>query len=204
LGASLRGPDITDWYTSAWFDKYLKHSTAADARLLSQRWRDDPVEAGVDPTHDGNAFSFYYLSRLDIHLAAGGVFECEDLRDGCPGMVAQAADRYPGNYSYVSIDTSSDSVTGPAATLKPTSSLAACARRARIRFPLRRIDGRAITRAQVYVDHRLVLTRRGRSLRAVTIAGLPGRARHIISVWRYTRRGLARQLTRHVYGCAHR
>jgi hypothetical protein len=204
LGASLRGPDITDWYTSAWFDKYLKHSTAADARLLSQRWRDDPVEAGVDPTHDGNAFSFYYLSRLDIHLAAGGVFECEDLRDGCPGMVAQAADRYPGNYSYVSIDTSSDSVTGPAATLKPTSSLAACARRARIRFPLRRIDGRAITRAQVYVDHRLVLTRRGRSLRAVTIAGLPGRARHIISVWRSTRRGLARQLTRHVYGCAHR
>jgi dienelactone hydrolase len=106
FGASLRGPDITDWYTTAWFDKYLKHDPGADARLLSERWRNDPVEAGVDPGGDGNAFSFYYYSRLDIHTASGHVFDCEDLREGCPGMVA--ADGWRGDYSYIAIDTSPD------------------------------------------------------------------------------------------------
>jgi dienelactone hydrolase len=110
FGASLRGPDITDWYTTAWFDKYLKHDPGADARLLSERWREDPVEAGVDPGRDGNAFSFYYHSRLDIHRADGSVFDCEDLRDGCPGMAAD--DGYPGDYAYISIDTSADAAHG--------------------------------------------------------------------------------------------
>ena len=116
FGASLRGPDITDWYTSAWFDKYLKHDPSADKRLLSQRWRDDPVEKSIDPNHDGNAISFYYYSRLDIHLASGGKFDCEDLRAGCPGMVAD--DGYPGNYAYISIDRSPDAAGGPGAALK--------------------------------------------------------------------------------------
>jgi dienelactone hydrolase len=106
FGASLRGPDLIDWYTTAWFDKYLKHSAGADARLLTTRWQHDPIEAGIDPNHDGNAFSFYYWSRLDIHLAGGQRWDCEDLRDGCPGMVAD--DGYPGTYSYVAIDTSPD------------------------------------------------------------------------------------------------
>jgi hypothetical protein len=106
FGASLRGPDIIDWYTSAWFDKYLKHDPAADARLLTQRWRDDPVEAAIDPNHDGNGFSFYYYSRLDIHRSDGSVFRCEDLRDGCAGLTS--ADGYPGNYSYIAIDTTRD------------------------------------------------------------------------------------------------
>ncbi|HEX3977309.1 MAG TPA: hypothetical protein VHW96_13670 [Solirubrobacteraceae bacterium] len=105
FGASLRGPDITDWYLTAWFDRYLKNAPGADNRLLSERWRDDPVEAGVDPNHDGSAFSFYYYSRLDIGLLGGGRFDCEDLRDGCPGMVPEADDGYPGDYSYVKIDT---------------------------------------------------------------------------------------------------
>ncbi|HEX4280051.1 MAG TPA: hypothetical protein VHZ27_04745 [Solirubrobacteraceae bacterium] len=108
FGASLRGPDLIDWYTTAWFDKYLKHDPAADARLLTERWRDDPIEAGIDPNHDGNAFSFYYWSRLDIHLANGQVWDCEDLRDGCPGMVPESGDGFPGTYSYVAIDTSPD------------------------------------------------------------------------------------------------
>jgi hypothetical protein len=83
-------------------------------RLLTNRWREDPAEAAVDPNHDGNAFSVYYLSRLDIHLADGEVFDCEDLRDGCPGMVSEPN---PGSYSYIAVDTSpertsSDSATG--------------------------------------------------------------------------------------------
>jgi dienelactone hydrolase len=121
FGASLRGPDIIDWYTSAWFDKYLKRDRMADARLLSERWLHDPVEASIDPNHDGNGFSFYYYSRLAIHLSAGGTFDCEDLRDGCPGMAS--SDGYQGDYSYVSIDTSPDSVLGPGAATRGTSAL---------------------------------------------------------------------------------
>jgi dienelactone hydrolase len=106
FGASLRGADEIAWYTSAWFDKYVKHQRSADKRLLTNRWRADPVEAAIDPNHDGNAFSFYYLSRLDIHLAGGGVFDCEELREGCPGMVTN--DGYRGPYSYIARDTSPD------------------------------------------------------------------------------------------------
>ena len=107
LGASLRGPDLTDWYTTAWFDKYLKHDLTADARLMSSRWQNDAAEAKVDPSHDGNAFSFYYPSRLDIHLAAGGAWDCEDLRTGCAGM--SASDGVSGSYSYLALATSPDS-----------------------------------------------------------------------------------------------
>jgi hypothetical protein len=123
FGASLRGPDVTDWYMTAWFDRYLKDDPTADNRLLSQRWRDDPVEAGVDPNHDPNAFSFYYYSRLDIGLPGGGRFVCEDLRDGCAGMVPEADDGFSGNYSYVKIDTSRDAAHGAGAALKAGSSL---------------------------------------------------------------------------------
>jgi hypothetical protein len=103
FGASLRGADEIAWYTSAWFDKYLKHQRSADKRLLTNRWREDPVEAAVDPKHDGNAFSFYYYSRLDIHLANGERWDCENLRKGCAGMVTE---RDPGSYSYLATDTS--------------------------------------------------------------------------------------------------
>jgi dienelactone hydrolase len=202
FGASLRGPDITDWYTTAWFDKYLKHEPSADAWLLTDRWRDDPVEAGVDPNHDGNAFSFYYYSRLDIHLANGAVFDCEDLRDGCPGMTTD--DGYPGSYSYVSIDTTPDAVSGPGAALAPGSRLTPCTRRQAVTIRLPRLRGRRITQVKVYVDRRLVLTRRGRRLRSVRIAGLPGTARHTIRVYAFPRRDRTRRIVKHVYGCAHR
>ncbi len=109
FGASLRGPDLIDWYTTAWFDKYLKHQASADKRLLSSRWREDSVEAAIDPRHDGNAFSFYYRSRLDIHLAGGAQWDCEELREGCAGMVPTRKDGFPGTYSYLAIDTSPDS-----------------------------------------------------------------------------------------------
>jgi hypothetical protein len=62
FGSSLRGPDITDWYT-----------------ILAPR-------------------------RAP---RGGGTFDCEDLRDGCPGMVGD--DGYRGNDSYLAIDTSPDS-----------------------------------------------------------------------------------------------
>jgi dienelactone hydrolase len=142
FGASLRGPDLIDWYTTAWFDKYLKHSPAADARLRSTRWMDDPIEQRIDPNHDGDAFSFYYYSRLDIHLANGQRWDCEDLRDGCPGMVPAADDGYHGVYSYISIDTSPDAVTGAGASLRRISRSTACRKSAQlVRVVTRHVHG---------------------------------------------------------------
>jgi dienelactone hydrolase len=203
FGASLYGPDVIDWYTTAWFDRYLKHSSDADAELLTDRWRDFAPEAAIDPGHDGNAFSFYYDSRLDFHLENGRSFDCEHLRDGCAGMLSTSDDGYSGEYDYVKIDTAPDAVAGPGAALRAGSSrIALCSASSGARYVLRRFHGSAIVRVRGYVDHRLVLTRRGRALRSVTIPGLPGRARHRERVYEYTRRGLARVVTRHVYGCA--
>jgi hypothetical protein len=176
FGASLRGPDIIDWYTTAWFNKYLKHDPAADNELLTERWRSDPVEAKIDPNHDGNAFSFYYYSRLDIHLANGKVWDCEDLRDGCAGMVPTSHDGYAGDYSYIKIDTTPDGVTGPGASLRSSSGLGACTSSRSIRIRLRRFRGRSITRVRVFVDGRRVMALRGRSLRRITLPGLSGAA----------------------------
>jgi dienelactone hydrolase len=197
FGASLRGPDITDWYASAWFDKYLKHQPTADARLLSDRWRSDTVEAAVDPSHDGNAFSFYYWSRLDIGLAGGGRFDCEDLRDGCAGMVPASADGFSGSYSYASIDTTPDAAHGTGSQLKSDSSLAAC----RARYSLRMRARQGTTRTKVYVDGRLVRVERGRS---VTVPSLAGTRRHTVRVLEYRRKRLIARVVRHVFGCAHR
>jgi dienelactone hydrolase len=101
FGASLRGADLTAWYTTAWFDKYVKHDPSAGRRLLTNRWRHDGQESAIDPDHDGNMFSFYYPSRLDIRG-----FHCEDLRKGCPGLSDR--DGFSGDYSYVAIDRSPD------------------------------------------------------------------------------------------------
>src|SRR3954471_18751675 len=103
FGATLRGADLIDWYTTAWFDKYVKGDPSADARLLTDRWRHDGDEAAVDPGHDGNQFSFYHRSRLDFHTADGKQVDCEDLRNGCPAL--NANDGYSGDYSYLAIAT---------------------------------------------------------------------------------------------------
>jgi dienelactone hydrolase len=101
--ATLRGADEIAWYTTAWFDRYVKGQSSAAKRLLTTRWRSDLQEAAVDPGGDANMFSFYYRSRLDIARPGGGRFHCEDLRSGCAGMLAN--DGQPPNYSYLAIDT---------------------------------------------------------------------------------------------------
>jgi hypothetical protein len=111
--ASLRGADEIAWYTTAWFDRYVKGDPGAVKRLLSDRWRHDAQEAAVDPHHDGNTFSFYYRSRLDIGLPGGGRFDCENLRASCPGMVPSAHDGGPADYSYVTVDTTPDGPPAP-------------------------------------------------------------------------------------------
>jgi len=106
--ASLRGADEIAWYTTAWFDRYVKGDQSALRRLSTSRWRDDAAEGAVDPNGDSNMFSFYYRSRLDI---AG--FHCEDLRKGCPGMTTAATDGGPKDYSYVKVATTPDGAGAP-------------------------------------------------------------------------------------------
>ena len=45
------------------------------------------------------------------------------------------------------------------------------------------------------------MRRRGRSLRTITVPGLPGTRRHTVRVYEYTRVALARRVTRRVWGC---
>jgi hypothetical protein len=107
FGASLRGADMITWYTTDWFDKYVKGDPTADARLLTTRWRNDLAESSIDTHQDANLYSFYYQSRLDIHRAwGGGVVDCEDMRAGCPELSAQ--DGVPGPYSYLMVATTPD------------------------------------------------------------------------------------------------
>jgi pimeloyl-ACP methyl ester carboxylesterase len=103
FGASLRGADLVTWYTDAWFDYYVKHQRSAYRRLVTRRWQHDAAEASVDSYGDGNAFSYYYRSRLDIAKPGSGRFDCEDLRRGCVGMTRR--DGYAGTWSYLTVDT---------------------------------------------------------------------------------------------------
>jgi dienelactone hydrolase len=103
FGGTLRGADLVAWYTTAWFDKYVKQDGTADKRLLTTRWQSDALEAAIDLDHDGNMFSFYYPSRLDIRKSGGGRFVCEDLRAGCAGM--SSSDGWSGGYSYLEVAT---------------------------------------------------------------------------------------------------
>jgi len=195
FGASLRGPDIIDWYTSAWFDKYLKHQHSADARLMTERWRTDPVEQGVDPNHDPNAVSFYYYSRLDFHRFGGQMFDCEDLREGCPGMVTN--DGWRGDYSYIKIDTTPDAATGAGAKLRGGCTT----RHVRIRFY--RPRGRTpITKVKVFVNGRLVMTRRGHSLRRIRLPLITGRRRHRVRIVEYSGSRVIRRVRLRLRGCS--
>ena len=109
--ASLRGTDMVAWYTTAWFDKYVKCAAgskcAADAerRLLTDRWRDDARGGAVDVSGDPNLYSFYFKSRYDIDNA-GGEIVCDDMRAGCASM---KPDGYPAGYDHVA-----DAYTPPA------------------------------------------------------------------------------------------
>ncbi len=102
--ATLRGPDMAIWYTTAWLDRYVKCQgdtacgTEADERLLTDRWRADPVEAGIDPNGDANLYSFYKLSRYDLHTTAGSEVICDDMRAGCASMTP---DSDPAGYSHI-------------------------------------------------------------------------------------------------------
>ena len=97
FGATLRGIDFVDWYTAAWFDRYVKRDKKAESRLLSDRWRADARDAEVDPAGGGNLFSFYFRSAAAIKG-----FECDDIREGCGGgLVPKSRDGHRGEWSFL-------------------------------------------------------------------------------------------------------
>jgi dienelactone hydrolase len=102
--ATLRGMDLVAWYTVAWFDRYLKGEPGADIRLLTDRWRDDPLEAQIDlnTPPDPNLYSFYFRSQYDFRTSQGSHVTCvgtQTMRDGCPDMGPDNCP--PGAYSFV-------------------------------------------------------------------------------------------------------
>ncbi|QIK67737.1 hypothetical protein G7072_16530 [Nocardioides sp. HDW12B] len=106
FGATRRGIDLASWYTTAWFDRYVKGSGAgALDRLLTDGWRHDAVDREVDPEGGGDLLSERYRSRLDIGRDGGLRVRCEDLRGDCAAL---RADDRPSSYSYVRIATSPD------------------------------------------------------------------------------------------------
>jgi hypothetical protein len=193
--ATLRGADEITWYTNAWFDKYVKGDAAADKRLVTSRWRNDAAEAAVDPTGDGNMFSSYYRSRLDIGLAGGGRFKCEDMRPGCPGMVSD--DGEPAAYDYLSIATSKDEVgAGAGGGASPPK---ACAKKANRTVKLH--YGRTrIVRATVFVDGKRVKVVRRRSIKQFVIPALSP-ARHRVKIVLRSSKGRQYKSVRTYKGC---
>jgi dienelactone hydrolase len=143
FGATLRGADMIDWYTSAWFDKYLKNDCTADSRLLTQRWRYDGEEASIDPNHDGNMFSFYYPSRLQFHLANGKLYDNENLRTDTHGLTF--SDGYNGQYAYIHIDRSPD-VSDTSFGACPAQTTAHKAKRRKVKRHSRRRHARRVAR----------------------------------------------------------
>jgi hypothetical protein len=170
FGATLRGADEIDWYTTAWFDKYLKGDPTADARLLSNRWRHDGEEAAIDPNRDGNMFSFYYPSRLDVQLASGTRLDCEDIRPGCAGL--SDADGHPGSYDFINIDRSPDGPGGGAVLSARGLASAVCTTQRTIAIRAPHLRGVRITRLSVWLGARRLASARGRAAR-VALLGLP-------------------------------
>jgi dienelactone hydrolase len=170
--AGLRGADLATWYTIAWFDKYLKHDPTADRRLLTDRWRNDAREAEIDPHGDGNKFSFYYRSSLDIARAGGGRAICDDLRAGCPALTS--SDGQPPNWSYVGFANTPDRpAAGPGA--KPRRPTARVKRRLSLRASRRRLS----VRVDLFEPARVLVTVRpaggGRVVARLASKMAPGR-----------------------------
>jgi pimeloyl-ACP methyl ester carboxylesterase len=102
LPASLRGIDAAAWYTTAWFDKYLKGDPTADARLLTDRWRADSVDKALDASEGGNLYSFYFRSPFAFHTDGGDLVACDDARSGCAALRADDGVPRDHPYSYLS------------------------------------------------------------------------------------------------------
>ena len=110
-------------------------------------------------------FSRYYRSRLDIGLAGGGRFLCEDLRPGeCPGL--SAADGQAAGYGYLKEANTADAPPNAGPPSKPAPPAGDCRGRRRFTVGLSRPRGARIRRATLFVNGRRVGNISRRQLRA--------------------------------------
>jgi hypothetical protein len=70
------GNAIAQWYTIAWFDKYLRSDPTADDRLLTTRFTADDNEHCDGYDH---CFSIYYKSAYAFRDAQGALRSCDDM-----------------------------------------------------------------------------------------------------------------------------
>ena len=100
------------WYTTAWFDRYVK--CQGDAALQAQTptaacsptaGATTPRRARSTPMATRTCTRFYYRSRYDFHVPGDGEVTCDDMRAGCPTM---APDNQPPNYDYFKDATTPD------------------------------------------------------------------------------------------------
>jgi pimeloyl-ACP methyl ester carboxylesterase len=194
--ATLRGADEIAWYTNAWFDKYVRGDPTADARLTTGGWRNDAAEKAVDPNGDGNMFSFYYRSRLDIGLSGGGRFVCEDMRKGCPGMGSDTSATKA--YDFLKIDTTPDGKATPGVPVPGGTDTRGCPKKANriVKLHMRQ----RIVKATVYINGKRVKVTRGHRLRRVVIP-LAGRGKQRVKIVLVSARGKRYTSLRTYKGC---
>ncbi|MBV9212083.1 MAG: hypothetical protein JOZ25_00365 [Actinobacteria bacterium] len=101
--ATYRGMDMVAWYTTAWFDRFVKGDRHANARLLTNRWCDDAREKAVDPNspRDGDLYSFYYRSQLAFGIGKGRSATSTDMRADCSRAGVLRSDGLPATYDFV-------------------------------------------------------------------------------------------------------
>ena len=153
------------YYTLAWFDRYLRGVDDAPARLLARRFDDS----------------------ADVHNISGGRSD-PATGSNLPARIAgqPVADRLSFHFrSAYFLDGGRHRCENMRAGCPPPAN--ACPRR--LRFKLRRPRGQRVVAARVYVNGRRVARRRGRRLRAVRIAPLPGRGTFVVRIVSRTNRG---------------
>ena len=185
--ATLRGIDLASWYTTAWFDKYVKRDPSADQRLLSHRGRQDPGDRRVDPEGGGKLLSRAFRSRLDVRLTDGTRYTCEDLRAGCAGMTPVAQDGGPAEYAVQAVATAKDGDVPQGVTVEPralpgVSVGGTCRSRRVLTLTAPRPRGARVERVDALVGGRRVGRSSGRRVR-IDLAGRPrGTVRVVLRV----------------------
>ncbi|MDX6668493.1 MAG: hypothetical protein QOK04_1873, partial [Solirubrobacteraceae bacterium] len=151
--------------------------------------------AAVDPNHDGNLFSTYYLSRFDFHAGARGRVVCEDLRSPqCSPLLRP--DGLPANYSYLRQALTPDGAESGGGSGKP-STAHPCRRVVRFRFARRQ----RVERVTVRVNGRTVQVVTGRSIRRVSVP-LPASRTAVVRLRIKARDARTTFVVRHYRDCA--
>jgi dienelactone hydrolase len=99
--SSRYGAIVASYYTLAWFDRYLKNSTSAEARLTATKFDNSADTHYISGgTYDGQNVPYRIggqpvTNRLSFHFRSayfldGGRARCDDIRAGCSAVMPTA------------------------------------------------------------------------------------------------------------------